>query len=74
MAAAIPRFIQLLMPLPPLKLMDQLRLGVAQFLESQAHLLAMMRQRQMYLNKSWYSHCQRVRLRLQNLSHPMRRP
>jgi hypothetical protein len=41
MAAAIPRFIQLLIPLPPLKLMDQLRLGVAQFLESQAHLLAM---------------------------------
>jgi hypothetical protein len=37
---AIPRFIQLLMPLPPLHAMAQSRRGVTHILEVQMHLLA----------------------------------
>jgi hypothetical protein len=39
LVAAIPRFIQLYMPLPPLKPMDQSRRGVVQMLEAQVHPL-----------------------------------
>jgi hypothetical protein len=38
---AIPRFIQLSMPLPPLKPMGQSRRGVIQMMEAQAHPLIM---------------------------------
>jgi hypothetical protein len=37
--ASIPRFIQLRMPLPPLKLMGQSRRGVTQTKEDQIHAL-----------------------------------
>jgi hypothetical protein len=38
---AIPRFIQLIMPLPPLKPMDQSRRGVIQSMEVQVRPLVM---------------------------------
>ena len=41
LALAIPRFIQLSVPLPPLKPMDQSRRGVTQIMEAQMHPLAL---------------------------------
>jgi hypothetical protein len=37
---AIPRFIQMQLPLPPLKLMAQSRRGANQVMEGQTHLMA----------------------------------
>jgi hypothetical protein len=39
LALAIPRFIQIIMPLPPLKPMAQSRRGVTQIMEAQMHPL-----------------------------------
>ena len=41
LTAATPRFIQLIMPLPPLKPMAQSRRGVTQIMEAQMHPLAL---------------------------------
>jgi hypothetical protein len=69
---AIPRFIQLSMPLPPLKPMAQSRRGVVQILEAQMRplIMAIPRFIQLGLPLLPYSHCQWVRLCLQNVSNP----
>jgi hypothetical protein len=41
MVMATPRFIQMSMPLPPLKPMDQSRRGVIQVMEAQVHPMVM---------------------------------